>query len=457
MASDVYAYLEAHREQALQELVEFASIPTVSTDPAYRVGMERAARWVADRLARAGMDAVRIIPTGGHPIVYAEWLHAAGAPTILVYGHYDVQPPDPAEKWLSDPFAPEVRDGRLYGRGVSDDKGPMLIPILTAQAYMAVAGRLPLNVKFLFEGEEEVGSPSLEPFIAEHAELLQADFALSADGAMWRIDEPSVTVASRGIAGMEFTVRGAAKDLHAGRHGGAVANPLHALAAMVASLHRQDGRVAVGGFYDDVVELTAAERKELATLPFDDDAYQRETGAPALFGEPGYTTPERLWARPTLEINGMGGGYQGEGSKTVIPSEARAKITCRLVADQRPEDILAKVRLHLETHTPPGVTAHITTGGHDALPYRIPDDHFGLQVATDVLRQVYGQTPLKVRMGGTLPVSELFLRMLGFYTVFFSFSTADEDFHAPNEFFRVRRLYEGLEAWALYWERLGAQ
>ncbi len=456
MDHNVYAYLEAHREQALQRLVEFVSIPSVSTDPAFGSSMAHAAQWVADRLSDAGMDGVRVIQTSGHPVVYAEWLHAPNSPTILVYGHYDVQPPDPVEKWLSDPFTPEIRDGRLYARGVSDDKGPMLIPILTAHAYMATAGRLPINVKFLFEGEEEVGSPSLQPFIAEQSELLQADFALSADGAMWRIDEPSLTIASRGIAGMEFTVRGASKDLHSGRHGGAVANPLHALAEMVASLHRKDGRVAVDGFYDEVVELSDAERAELAALPFDDDVYQRDIGAPALFGEPGYSTPERLWARPTLEINGMGGGYLGEGSKTVIPSEALAKITCRLVADQRPDDILAKVKRHLESHTPPGVTVEIESGGHDALPYRIPDDHVGLRVAEEVLQRVYGQTPLRVRMGGTLPVSELFLRLLKFDTVFFSFSTADEDFHAPNEFFRVHRFYEGLESWALYWERLGS-
>ena len=455
MAGDVYAYLEARRDQALQDLIEFASIASVSTDPAYQAEMAAAAQWVADRLVQAGMDAVEVIETDGHPAVYAEWLHAPGAPTILVYGHYDVQPPDPLDKWRSDPFAPQVREGRLYGRGVSDDKGPMLIPLLAAQAYMATAGRLPVNVKFLFEGEEEVGSPSLEPLIAAYAARLAADFALSADGAMWRIDDPSVTVSSRGMTGLEFRLRGAAKDLHSGRHGGAVANPLHALAELVAGLHTPDGRVAVAGFYDDVAELSAVERAELAALPFDDAAYLREVGAPALFGEAGYTTAERMWVRPTLEVNGMGGGYQGAGSKTVIPGEAMAKITCRLVPNQRPADIAAKIVRHLEEYTPPGVTLEMVRGGgHDALPYRIPDDHPGLLTAVDVLRSVYGQEPLKVRMGGTLPVSELFRRLLGIDTVFFSFSTADEDFHAPNEFFRVQRLYDGLKAWAMYWERL---
>ena len=456
MNGNVYAYLQEHADQALEDLIEFASIPSVSTDPAYAESMVLAAQWVADRLERARMDAVRIVPTDRHPVVVGQWLNAPDAPTILVYGHYDVQPPDPLQRWHSQPFAPEIRDGRLYARGVSDDKGPMLIPLLVAEAYMATGGHLPINIKFLFEGEEEISSPSLEPFIAENAELLRADFALSADGAMWRIDEPSVTVASRGLAGMEFTVRGAGKDLHSGRHGGAVANPLHALAEMVASLHSADGRVAVDGFYDDVVELRPDERAELAALPFDDGDYMREMGAPALFGEQGYSTPERLWARPTLEINGMGGGYQGAGSKTVIPSEAQAKITCRLVANQRPDDVLSKVTHHLRTHTPPGVTVWYGVEGHNALPYQIPSDHVGLRVADQVLEQVYGIAPLKVRMGGTLPVSEIFLRLLGIHTVFFSFSTADEDFHAPNEFFRINRLHEGLAAWALYWERLSA-
>ncbi|MEZ4719234.1 MAG: M20/M25/M40 family metallo-hydrolase [Caldilineaceae bacterium] len=252
--ASVYDYLRAHEARTVAELIEFAAIPSVSTDPAYADGMAAAAAWVAGQLTRAGMDNVQILSTARHPVVYADWLHAPGAPTLLVYGHYDVQPPDPLDAWASPPFAPEVRDGKLYARGVSDDKGPMLIPLKVAEAYMATAGRLPVNVKFLFEGEEEIGSPSLEAFIAGHADLLAADYALSADGAMWRVDVPSVTVAGRGMAGLEFSLTGAAKDLHSGRHGGAVANALHAMAALVASLHTADGRVAVAGFYDDVVE-----------------------------------------------------------------------------------------------------------------------------------------------------------------------------------------------------------
>ena len=457
MAASVAGYLHTHRERIVAELIEFAGIPSVSTDSAYADGMAAAAQWVAGQLARAGIQQVQILPTARHPVVYGEWLGAPGAPTLLVYGHYDVQPPDPLDAWQSPPFAPQIRDGRLYARGVSDDKGPMLIPIKVAEAFLATDGRLPVNVKFLFEGEEEIGSPSLEPFIAAHTTLLAADYVLSADGAMWRVDLPSITVASRGMAGLEFTLTGAAKDLHSGRHGGAVANALHAVAELVASLHTSDGRAAVAGFYDEVVGLTTDERAALAALPFDDADYLAQTGAPATFGEAGYTTLERMWARPTLEINGLWGGYQGEGSKTVIPHEAHAKITCRLVPDQDPAEITARVARHLEAHTPPGVRLTIRHDHQEALPYRLPAGHAGLQVATQVLAELYGTAPVQVRMGGTLPVSELFQRLLGIYTVFFSFSTADEDFHAPNEFFRLDRLKEGLVAWARFWELAGIQ
>ena len=252
-------------------------------------------------------------PTSGNPVVYGEWLGAPGALTALVYGHYDVQPPDPLDRWHSPPFVPTIREGRLYARGVSDDKGPMLIPIKVAEAFFAAAGALPLNVKFMFEGEEEIGSPSLDAFIRDHKELLAADFVISADGAMWRIDEPSLTVSSRGLAGLELTLTAASKDLHSGRHGGAVANPLHAMAQLIASLHDSNGRVAVAGFYDDVRELSRAEREAIAALPFDERVYLAQVGAPAAFGEPGYSTLERQWTRPTLEINGMWGGYAGAG------------------------------------------------------------------------------------------------------------------------------------------------
>ena len=350
----VLAHLAAHRDRILAELVDFAAIPSVSTDPAHAQHMRAAASWVARALASAGPFTVRTCETPGNPVVYAEWLGAPGALTVLVYGHYDVQPADPLEKWISPPFAPTIREGRLYARGVSDDKGPMLIPIKVAESCFAVSGALPLNVKCMFEGEEEIGSANLDAFIRDNTRMLAADFVLSADGAMWRIDEPSLTVSSRGLVGLELTLTAASKDLHSGRHGGGVANPLHAMAALIASLHEPSGRVAVAGFYDRVRELTSAERSDIAALPFDEARYLAEIGAPAAFGEPGYTTLERQWTRPTLEVNGMWGGYTGPGQKTVIPFEAHAKITCRLVPDQDPAEIIALVKRHLESHVPPG-------------------------------------------------------------------------------------------------------
>lgn len=455
MNERVLAVLKENHDKILARLVEFASIPSVSTDPEHAADMRAAAEWVAAELSASGPIAVRTIETAGNPVVYGEWLGAPGKLTVLVYGHYDVQPPDPLEKWHSPPFTPTVRDGKLYARGVSDDKGPMLIPIKVARAFLKVTGALPINVKFMFEGEEEIGSQHLESFIEEHKDLLAADFVLSADGAMWRINEPSLTVASRGLAGLELTLTAASKDLHSGRHGGGVANPLHAMARLIASLHDAHGRVAVKGFYDRVLELTPAERAEIAALPFVETAYLAQIGAPSVFGEAGYSTLERQWTRPTLEVNGMWGGYTGPGQKTVTPSEAHAKITCRLVPDQDPAEINALVQRHLESHVPPGTTLTVRISDHGARPASIAANHSALKTAASALTTVYGVSPLIVRMGGTVPISELFQRLMSLDTVFFSFSTADEDYHSPNEFFRIHRLHEGLEAWARYWSLLG--
>ena len=453
----VLARITSAHALILEELKEFAAIPSVSTDPTHSADLHAAAAWVAAQLSAAGPFTVRVMPTPGASVVYAEWLGAGRAPTALIYGHYDVQPEDPVDKWQSPPFTPTLRNGRLYARGVSDDKGPLLIPIKVAAAFFAERGTLPLNVKFLIEGEEEIGSRHLEAFIAAHKEMLTANFVLSADGAMWRPDEPSVTVSSRGLVALEITLTGAAKDLHSGRHGGSVANPLHAMARLIASLHQPDGRVAVAGFYDEVRELSQAERAEIAALPFDERAYLAQVGAPLAVGEPGYSTLERQWTRPTIEVNGMWGGYQGAGNKTIVPSEAHAKITCRLVPDQDPETIVRLVTEHLETHVPPGtrLVARPYPGDHGARPAHIARDHEVVKAAEAALEKVYGVRPLIVRMGGTVPMAEYFQRLMGLSTLYFSFSTGDEDFHAPNEFFRVHRLHEGLAAWAHLWERLG--
>jgi acetylornithine deacetylase/succinyl-diaminopimelate desuccinylase-like protein len=457
-ASDTAA-IERRLKEALPRHVEtlkaFVAIPSVSTDPAYKEGIAAGARFVADRLRAAGLADAAIHPTEGHPVVTASWRGAPGAPTVLVYGHYDVQPPDPLDMWRSPPFEADIRDNRLYARGAADDKGPMLIPIAVAEAFLAEEGRLPVNMVYLFEGEEEVSSAHLEGFVATHKDLLKADFALSADGAQWRADLPSVIVGSRGICALEVTVSGPGKDLHSGRHGGAVANPIQALVKLLAGLHDAMGAVAVPGFYDGLDPVSESEIAGIAAIPFDEAAYLAEVAAPEGAGEAGYTLLQRNWIRPTLEFNGIVGGYTGAGKKTVIPSHASAKITCRLVPGQDPDRIVGLVADWLEANAPKGtrVTARRETGGTPA--YAVPGNHSGLALSEDVLEGVLGRRPVRVRMGATIPIGETFRRVLGIDTVFFSFATVDEDYHAPNEFFRLSSYEQGMVAWARYLRALG--
>ncbi len=434
----------------LRELTEFLRIPSISADPARKPELQQAAEWVAAQLAFANG---RVVETDGHPVVLGEWLGAPGAPTILVYGHYDVQPPGDETEWESPPFSPTVRDGRIYARGATDDKGPMLVPLKVAEAYLDSAGALPLNVRFLFEGEEEIGSPSLAGVLRAHGGELEADLVVSADGAMWRSSEPSIAIAAKGLVAFDLVVTGPATDLHSGRHGGAVQNPLHALAELLAGLHERDGSVAVAGFYDGVLPLAAADREALARVPFDEEAYRAEVGVPALHGEPGFSVLERLWARPTLEVNGLEGG----GSFTVIPRRARAHVTCRLVPDQDPAAVLASISSHVRARRPPGVEVAVDGMPGAVAAYAIPADHPAVAAAAKALAAVYpDEEALLVRIGGTLPAAALFEQILGLKTLLFSFSTADEQLHAPNEFFRLSRLDEGLRAWAELWRLLGA-
>ena len=450
----VERYLQEHQQRMLAELLDFVRIPSISAASSYHEQVRQAANFVKDKLLAAGPFQVEVIETARHPVVFADYHASASAPTVLVYGHYDVQPPEPLAEWASPPFEPTQVGGRIVARGISDDKAPMFIPIKVAEAFFATLGSLPINLKLLFEGEEEIGSPNLADVITTHKERLKADFVLSADGAMWSADHPTITTSSRGITALEFSLTGAAKDLHSGRHGGAVANPLHAIAALVASLHDARGRVAVEGFYDEVLPISERQHQLIAALPFNDADYLADVGSPATHGESGYSTLERQWYRPTLEVNGMWGGYQGEGSKTVLPREAHAKITCRLVPAQGPRDIVSKLERHLQAHCPASVRLHITSEKHDGLPYRVPDDHPGLKIAREALEEVYGLEPWTVGMGGTLPVSQTFKEVLGMETIFFSFAVGDENIHAPNEFFRIQRFSEGLRAWASYFRRL---
>jgi acetylornithine deacetylase/succinyl-diaminopimelate desuccinylase-like protein len=452
--SDWHTYLEGNRERFLEELFEFLSIPSISSLPEHASDVAAAARWVEARLKAAGIDAVEVLPTGGHPVVYGEWLNAGGAPTVLIYGHFDTQPVDPLDLWETSPFEPTVRDGRIYARGANDDKGNMFLPIAACEALLKTAGALPLNVKFFFEGQEEIGSPQLPGFVAEHRDRLACDLVLSADGGQWREDQPCLVMSTRGLAAVFVDVQGPGHDLHSGTYGGTVANPIHALARILDTLHDDEGRVAVEGFYDQVRPMNPEEREATARVPFDREAYLDGIGALDLFGEPGFTTWERAWCRPTLEVNGIYGGFQGAGVKTVLPSTAHAKLSCRLVADQDPEQVTRRVAEHIGRAAPPGVRVTARRGEKGAVPYRIPQDHPGLDVAGSVLEEVYGVVPLRVGMGGTIPVNGIFLRELNACTIIFAFGLPDERQHSPNEFFRLSGFDRGQRAYAMVLERL---
>ena len=434
-------------ELYLPELAEFVAIPSVSRE-SNPPDMRAAAQWLADQISFAGGH---LEETNGNPVVAGEWLGAPGAPTVLVYGHYDVQPTGALEEWRTPPFELTVADGKAFGRGATDDKGPILVVLKTAQAFMEQLGALPLNVKFLFEGEEEIGSPNLPAFLRENAERFAADLVISADGAQWRPTEPSVSIASKGLLSLDIRVTGASRDLHSGRYGGTVQNPIHALAQLLAGLHAPDGRVAVPGFYDGVADLTDAERAEIGAIAWDDAAYAAELGVPGLFGEPGHSTLERLFMRPTLEINGVTGG----GPYTVTPHVASAHVTCRLVPGQQPAAVLDAIKAHLGSAATPGVTVEVAAEKGGAAAYTIDPRHPAVAAARAALATVYpGQDVIHARIGGTLPGTVLFEEVLDAKTLFFSFSIADEMLHAPNEFLRVRRLGEGMRAWSLLWKQL---
>ncbi len=431
----------------LRELSEYVAVPSVSRDASDET-MRAAAGWLAAQLAFAGG---RVVETDGHPVVRGDWLGADGAPTILVYGHYDVQPTGDLAEWVTPPFQLTVDGDVIRGRGATDDKGPVYIVLKVAQAFLAQEGRLPLNVKFLFEGEEEIGSPHLPAFVRGHAGELAADLVISADGAMWRPSEPSVSVKSKGLVSMDIVVEGASTDLHSGRYGGTVANPLHALSAIVASLHRPDGTVAVGGFYDGIPALTAERRREIAAVPFDEAGYLGALGLAEAHGEAGFSTLERLWERPTLEVNGMVGG----GKYTVIPHVAVAHVSCRLVPGQDPDRVIQAIVAHVAAQAAPGARVAVRADEARVPAYTIPSDHPAIRAAAAALGSVYpGQRVLEAVVAGTLPATALFEEALGVKTLFFSFSTSDEKLHAPNEFLRIRRLREGMRAWEQLWRLL---
>ena len=451
--SSIDEYLTAQAARFEEELCEFLRIPSVSADPSHRPDMLRAAQWVQGQFDRLGW-VTEILPTAGHPLVYAESPPVSGVPTVLVYGHYDVQPPDPLELWTTPPFEPTRRDGNLVARGATDDKGQVLTHIKSAQAWMEVEGRLPVRLKFIVEGEEEVGSRSLDAFLAKQADRLACDCVVISDGAKFSRDIPAINYALRGIAYYELRVTGPNRDLHSGTFGGSVTNPVNALTHILAAMVDDRGKVQIPGFYDDVVPLSDRERQEFAALPFDEAAYFAGIGVSGATGEEGYTVLERRWARPTYDICGIGGGYQGDGAKTVLPGKAFAKFSFRLVPNQSPSKITAALRKWLPQVTPPGVRVELI-GDHGSPGVLVPLDSPYVAAAARAIQHAFGRPPVYTREGGSIPVVATFHETLKADTLLLGWGQDDDNTHSPNEKFSLADFHRGIKASARLWEELG--
>lgn len=436
-------YFTEQRDVHLAELNEFLKIPSISSLSEHKADMRNAAEWLAESLKAAGLENISIDETEGHPVVYADWLHAEGQPTLLIYGHYDIQPVDPLELWDSAPFEPEVRGNKLYARGASDDKGQVFMHVKAVEALLKTNGKLPVNVKFCIEGEEEIGSPNLPAYVEENKDKLAADVIVISDTGMQGPGQPAVCYGLRGLAGVQIDVKGAKGDLHSGLYGGGVQNAIHALVELLASFRDKEGTITVDGFYDDVRPATEEERNEYRKLSFDEEALKKELGISELFGEPGYSHLERTWTRPTLEINGVFGGFSGEGIKTVLPAEAGAKITCRLVPDQDPDDIVRKLRSHIEKNKPAGVAVTVTEFDKGK-PFLTPYDHPAIQAAGKSYERVYKVPTAYTRGGGSIPIVAAFDEILGLPVVLMGFGLSSENFHAPNEHFHLENFDKGL-------------
>ena len=436
-------YQEKNKDRFLQELIALLRIPSVSARSEHKADMQTCAEAVCASLLAAGADKADIYPTEGHPIVYGEKIIDPSKLTILVYGHYDVQPADPLELWHSGPFEPVIKDGRLYARGSADDKGQVYMHVKAFET-MASTGTLTCNVKFIIEGEEEIGSPSLGKFVEAHTDLLKCDVVLISDTSMLSTETPSIDVGLRGLTYIEVAVTGPNRDLHSGVYGGAVANPITILARMIATLHDQNNHITIPGFYDKVLEISPVERAELARAPFDEEAYKKDLGIKALWGETGYSTNERTGIRPTLEVNGIWGGYTGEGAKTVLPSKAFAKISCRLVPNQTSAEITRLVLNHLQKIAPPFVTVEAQEH-HGGDPYVTPVDSVPYKAAAKAMTTTFGKEPIPMRGGGSIPITALFERALGVKIVLLGFGLDSDNLHSPNEKFDLVNFYKGIE------------
>jgi len=443
------SYAQEHKDQILDELIEFVSIPSVSTDPEKKTEMQRAAQWVANQLHSLGFENVRILPTARHPVVYGESLKAGSdKPTVLIYGHYDVQPAEPLELWGTPPFEPTQHGENLYGRGASDMKGQVVASLKAVEAY-ARTGDLPINVKYIIEGEEEIGSPNLEKFLAENKDMLYCDFAINPDTGMIDADTPTITYGLRGLAYFELRVTGPEHDLHSGIFGGAVHNPAQVLCELIAGMHDENGRVTLPGYYDSVRSLDDKERAELARLPLDETFYLEQTGAPELFGETGYTAYERVGARPTLEVNGLLSGFTGEGSKTVLPAKAMAKISMRLVPNQNPDEVYKQFMRYLKDNAPPTIRwelEDLNQGDAAITDCNMP----GVVALSQALEATWGKKPVYKREGGSVPVVAQMQKILGIESVLTGFGLPDDNLHAPNEKIHLPTFFNGIDTFIRY-------
>jgi acetylornithine deacetylase/succinyl-diaminopimelate desuccinylase-like protein len=447
------AFLATNRDRRMESYLSFLRIPSISGLPEHAADCRAAAAFIAGDLEAMGIEHVEVTETGGHPVVYGEWLHAPGAPTVIVYGHYDVQPVDPLDLWESAPFEPIVVGDRLQARGAADDKGQVHLHLRAAEALLATSGGLPVNLKFVFEGEEESGSVNLDRWLEANRDRLAADVVVISDTGFFEGNRPAITIGLRGLAAVQIDVYGSPIDLHSGAYGGAVQNPVNAMCEIVANLRGPDGRILVPGFYDDVRPLTEADRAAFAALPFDDETYRVSTGVPELVGEVGYTTLERRGGRPTLDVNGIWGGFEGEGSKTIIPAHAHAKITCRLVADQDPGRITRLLQAYIAEIAPPGVRVEVVAQ-HGGRPSLTPIDHPATQAAARAIEATFGVAPLYIREGGSIPVSASFESILGLPVVLLGFTPPDDHAHAPNESMDLRNYETGIRTVARMWYEL---
>jgi acetylornithine deacetylase/succinyl-diaminopimelate desuccinylase-like protein len=452
MIEAVASYLDQHRADFEADLMALLRIPSVSAQAQHDADTRKAAEFVADQLGRIGLT-VEIIPTAGHPIVYAEWTKAPGQPTALVYGHYDVQPPDPLDQWVTPPFEPTIRDGNLHARGATDDKGQMLTHVKSVEAWLRTHGRLPLNVKFLIEGEEEVGSANLDPFVRAHRDRLACHWTVISDTSMFAPDTPAICYGLRGITYFEVVVQGPKQDLHSGGYGGMVANPANVLAELLSSLKDASGRIQLPGFYDAVLPLEEWERTGMAKLNFDEGELKTRLQVSDLPGEAGFSPLERKWARPTCDVCGLYGGYQGEGSKTIIPAMAGAKVSFRLVPRQDPRLVAKAFRQHLEARVPAGVRLEIKEY-HSAPPVLVPVQSPGVEAARRAYRAGFGCDPVFIRNGGSIPVVSTFREILQVDCLLLGFGLPDDNTHSPNEKFCLKDYHRGIRTSAQLWQEL---